>query len=75
MGSLKAKLVLSLLMLSCLAVTRSAAKQSDNIDTIDSYISERMADLNIPGAAVAVVRDGKVVHLAGYGIADKGVLQ
>lgn len=72
MGSLKAKLVLSLLMLSCLAVTRSAAQQSDKIDTIDSYISERMADLNIPGAAVAVVRDGKIVHLAGYGIADKG---
>ena len=37
---------------------------------IDAWITERMAAHDLPGTAVVVVRDGKVVHLGGYGTAD-----
>lgn len=46
------------------------ARQDDAADSIDAYMTERMEALEIPGAAVAVVRDGEIVHLAGYGVAN-----
>jgi CubicO group peptidase (beta-lactamase class C family) len=39
-------------------------------DELDSYIKSEMARNHIPGAAVAVVKDGKLVKLAAYGVAD-----
>lgn len=32
---------------------------------IDRWVEDRLAARDLPGAAVAVVRDGQVVHLAG----------
>ena len=37
---------------------------------IDDYITKVMATFNIPGVAVGVIKDGDVVHMQGYGIAD-----
>jgi CubicO group peptidase (beta-lactamase class C family) len=34
-------------------------------------VDQSLAATGIPGAAVAVVQDGQVVHLAGYGVADE----
>ncbi|WP_153392659.1 serine hydrolase domain-containing protein [Ornithinicoccus halotolerans] len=39
-------------------------------ERIDEWMQDRMGAHGIPGAAVAVVRGGEVVHLAGYGVAD-----
>lgn len=47
------------------------AQVSGNNAAIDTFVHERMASLNIPGAAVAIVRDGEIVHLAGYGAANE----
>jgi CubicO group peptidase (beta-lactamase class C family) len=47
------------------------AQTNGRIPTIDAFIQERMESLNIPGAAVAIVRDGEIVHLAGYGVANE----
>lgn len=53
-----------------LTVRPAVARQADTIESIDAYVRERMAALGAPGADVAVVRDGAIVHLAGYGVAD-----
>ncbi|MDX1662121.1 MAG: alpha/beta fold hydrolase, partial [Gemmatimonadota bacterium] len=37
---------------------------------VDSLVAARMAEERIPGAAVAFVVDGAVVHSAGYGVAN-----
>ena len=65
-------LLLALLLLSglALATRTAAARQEARVDAIDAYVQARMAALDAPGAAVAVVRDGEIVHLAGYGIAN-----
>jgi CubicO group peptidase (beta-lactamase class C family) len=39
-------------------------------DTTDRFVAAEMARLHVPGAAVAVVRGGKVVKAQGYGMAD-----
>ena len=44
---------------------------TDESVAIDDWVEERMDARHLPGAAVAVVRDGDVVHLAGYGTADE----
>ncbi|MHA7631716.1 serine hydrolase domain-containing protein [Corallococcus sp. M7] len=39
-------------------------------DKVDAFLRAEMARNHIPGAAVAVVRDGKVIKLAAYGTAN-----
>lgn len=52
---------------SCAAFSCQAAVAADRIDR---FIQREMARAHIPGAAVAVVRDGKIIKLAAYGTAD-----
>ena len=46
------------------------ATQSD-IASIDSKISDFMTKYNVPGASLAVSKNGKLVYIKGYGDADK----
>ena len=37
-------------------------------DSLDKYIEREMKRWNVPGSAVAIVKDGKVVAMKGYGV-------
>lgn len=39
-------------------------------DSIDQYIESGLKDWNLPGLAVVIVKDGKVVLMKGYGVRD-----
>ena len=53
------------------AASQSAATvRTGDSFAIDDWVEERMDARSLPGTAVAVVRDGALVHLAGYGSAD-----
>jgi CubicO group peptidase (beta-lactamase class C family) len=39
-------------------------------DSLDSYIQKGLKDWNLPGLAVVIVKDGKVVLMKGYGVRD-----
>lgn len=41
-------------------------------DSLDAYIRRGMADWQIPGLAIAIVKDGKVVVSKGYGVREVG---
>jgi CubicO group peptidase (beta-lactamase class C family) len=41
-----------------------------NADAVDDLVRSRMQERHIPGAALAVVRNGKVVKIKGYGLAS-----
>lgn len=58
--------------LVCLfAATISYAQQPQFITKdLDTYISKGLKDWNLPGLAIAVVKDGKVVVMKGYGVKD-----
>jgi CubicO group peptidase (beta-lactamase class C family) len=55
-------------MLSCLVFDMSTALAAT--DPVDQYLRREMERAHIPAAAVAVLRDGKLVKLAVYGQAD-----
>ncbi len=40
-------------------------------DSLDNYINRGMKDWQIPGLAIAIVKDGKVVMMKGYGESNK----
>lgn len=40
-------------------------------DSLDIYIKREMKRWRLPGMAIAIVRDGKVIFMKGYGYADK----
>jgi CubicO group peptidase (beta-lactamase class C family) len=41
-------------------------------DSLDNYVQRALKDWQIPGAAVCVVKDGKVVVMKGYGVKELG---
>lgn len=46
--------------------------QSDALSGLDAYVQKGIDDWRIPGLALAVVKDGKVVHARGYGVRELG---
>ena len=41
-------------------------------DSLDKYVEREMKRWNIPGSAVVIVKDGKVVTMKGYGVRETG---
>jgi CubicO group peptidase (beta-lactamase class C family) len=41
-------------------------------DSLDLYVTRAMKQWQIPGLAVAIVKDGKIVKMQGYGIRESG---
>lgn len=52
---------------SCAALSCQGALAADRVD---QFIQREMARAHIPAAAVAVIRDGKIVKIAAYGTGD-----
>lgn len=50
--------------------TSTARSVIDDDAAVDAYLRGEIADQGLPGAAVAVIRDGQIDHLAGFGEAD-----
>jgi D-alanyl-D-alanine carboxypeptidase len=66
MAHARLSLVLALLLVASPTLVPSTARA----DAIDDYLKTEMEKRRIPGLALAVVRDGAVVKLQGYGFAN-----
>ena len=60
-----------------IALAQKAFAQTDTIpsfvkDSLDTYVNRALTDWQIPGAAVCVVKNGKVVVMKGYGVKEMG---
>src|SRR5512140_3133280 len=64
------KTILTLLLL-LLALPLAAAQKVDTA-AIDGIMTKALASWHVPGASIAVVKDGQVVYLKGYGVRDIG---
>jgi len=73
------------LVMSALAVATPAAAQAVvaerppvaapapvDVAALDAYIAKARADWDVPGLAVAIVKDGKIVLEKGYGVRERG---
>ena len=63
-----APLTLTLILLTGLASRAQTPAWTD----FDAYVVKGIADWRIPGLAVAVIKDGKVVHVKGHGVRELG---
>jgi CubicO group peptidase (beta-lactamase class C family) len=63
---MKKILLISLLLISCLAVRT----QPLGSDEIDKLVERTLTTFNVPGIAVAVIKDDQVVHMKGYGVSS-----
>jgi CubicO group peptidase (beta-lactamase class C family) len=64
--------LLPTLALLCLAAGCATQAPGLSGDEIDELVSRAMQDFGVPGAAVGVIKDGAVVHAAGYGVRELG---
>jgi len=55
-----------------LVVTQAAAQTSPPLRGFDAYVQHVMTQWKVPGLAVAIVKDGKVVLARGYGVRELG---
>jgi len=64
-----------ILFIVLLFSSQQTFSQTDSIpsfvkDSLDGYVNKALADWQIPGVAVCVVKNGKVVVMKGYGVRD-----
>jgi len=64
-----------LFLFTLIFISIHAVSQNDSIpsfvkDSLDNYVNKALADWQIPGIAVCVVKNGKVVLMKGYGVKE-----
>lgn len=70
---MKKKLTLLILYLFCLVLPAAGQTPGSNTSaSLDRYIEEARRDWEVPGIAVAIVKDGKIVLSKGYGVKKAG---
>jgi CubicO group peptidase (beta-lactamase class C family) len=65
----------NLILLTCLLIITNLFAQETPAfikDSLDTYVETALADWQIPGIAVCVVKDGKVMVMKGYGVKEVG---
>jgi CubicO group peptidase (beta-lactamase class C family) len=65
-------LLLVLMALPALAAPPQAPDAAAQLQDIDAYVQQVMHDWRVPGLAIAIVKDGKVVLARGYGVRELG---
>src|ERR1043165_9766351 len=67
LNSLLSLLALFLLSVSAISQTKPSVAP---LDGFDKFVEEQMADWKVPGLSIAVVRNGEILLLKGYGYRD-----
>jgi len=62
----------ALLLAMVLLLSACAHQQGLTSTEIDALAASAMQEFQVPGAVVGVVKDGKIVHAAGYGVRELG---
>jgi CubicO group peptidase (beta-lactamase class C family) len=60
------------LLIICLLPALSIAQTTPDIKAFDNYVQQAVNDWHVPGLAIAVVKDGKVMFAKGYGVRELG---
>jgi CubicO group peptidase (beta-lactamase class C family) len=60
------------LLVAALLLLRPAAAAEFDPKPLDAVVERAMKEMNVPGAAVVVVQDDKVIYLKAFGVKEKG---
>jgi CubicO group peptidase (beta-lactamase class C family) len=66
-------LLTGLIIVTSVAQAQKVDRSKFISDSLDNYINRALTDWRIPGAAVCIVKDNKVVLMKGYGIKELGL--
>ena len=55
-----------------LSGTAPAALSDEMLTQIDAYVADAAERYGIPGATLAIVQDGKIIHTSGFGVRELG---
>src|SRR3569832_926176 len=66
-------LLTGLIIVTSVAQAQKVDRSKFNSDSLDTYINRALTNWRIPGMAVCIVKDGKVVLMKGYGIKELGL--
>jgi CubicO group peptidase (beta-lactamase class C family) len=69
---LRKTLLIALLSALAAPMPRTASAQQAPPADMDRFVADVLRTFDVPGVAVAVVKDGKVVLAKGYGVKEKG---
>ena len=64
------QILIALLIFSFKVNCVAQAKESIANNSVDTFVNTKMKDLKIPGMAVAVIKNGKIIKISTYGIAN-----
>ena len=64
------KSILILMFGILLVENRSVCAEQVNREQIDLIVNQTISAFQVPGAAIAIVKDGKTIHLKGYGVSN-----
>ncbi len=73
MHPFKSTVQVSLILLLCFlgsACASSTILSTEPSTEIDRLVTDTMSTFNVPGVAIGIIKDGKVTHLKGYGVAN-----
>lgn len=68
--ALKLAKLVAVVAATAVAVHAESPPPAPYAERLEAFMRTQMQQYNIPGAAVAIVRQGEVEHLAGYGRAN-----
>jgi CubicO group peptidase (beta-lactamase class C family) len=68
--NLRRTCVVCLLLIAAISVRAQQAAPPAKLDGIDALADQAMKEWKVPGVALAVVQDGKVIYAKGYGYRD-----
>ena len=68
----KLNLLLALLLLAILVPLANAQTTDARLKEIDEYAGKALRDWNVPGMAIAIVKDDHVIFAKGYGVRELG---
>ena len=72
MSSRRVALVAAMLTLPLAGATAQTRPAVDPLAGFDAYVSKAVSDWKVPGLAIAVVKDGRIVFAKGYGVRELG---
>ncbi len=53
-------------------ISPAMASAEDSLQELDKYFSQALQDWDVPGAAIAIVKDDKIIFSRGYGVRELG---
>jgi len=72
MRSVRRPILVALALFFIIAGSFGLRAQTNPPDDLDAYVAKAMKEFEVPGAAIAIVKDGQVVLAKGYGVRRLG---